>query len=123
MVTDEVDTRLIRVLRQQRALAEFSGYALCEDDLLKILHAATRICAQVFEGRPFCSIYEYCNFDRSLRIMAGVGLEFDAIGRRDWLDCPARTAHTSVQPFVAHDLSQTSITPSCFYSDQIRTVL
>ena len=71
--------RVRKLLRQQAAIAGFGSFALREDDLLKILSEAARVCAEGLSV-PFCKVCRYRVAENDLLIEAGYGWKAGVVG-------------------------------------------
>ncbi len=73
-------TRTIeRLLRQQAALANFGSFAFGENDLVKILSEAARICAESLDV-PYSKICRYRAEENNLLVVAGYGWKTGVVG-------------------------------------------
>lgn len=70
---------VIKLLKQQAALAAFGSFAFQETDLARILNEAARICAASL-GVKFCKICRYREAENDLLIEAGCGWNDHVIG-------------------------------------------
>ncbi len=109
-----------RLRRQQRALADFGGFALGERDLAKVLTEAARVCAECFEV-PFCKICRFRPEENDLLVEAGVGWHQGVIGRvvsRADASSPQGRAFSGGEPVICGDLRKdvTFVLPS-FYAE------
>ena len=109
-----------RLRRQQKALADFGGFAIGERDLGKILMEAARVCAECFEV-PFCKICRYRSEEQDLLVEAGIGWHQGVIGRvvsRADASTPQGRAFSTGEPVICGDLRKdaTFMLPS-FYAE------
>lgn len=79
MPSPRQDRNVIRLLRQQAALAAFGSYAFREPVLLNILTEAARVCADGLEV-PFCKVCRYRPTENDLLIEAGFGWHAGVVG-------------------------------------------
>ena len=98
--------RVGKLLRQQAALASFGSFALRENDLLKILSEAARVCAEGLSA-PFCKVCRYRVVENDLLIEAGYGWQPGVVGhvvsRADG-SSPQGRAFISGKPSICRDL-------------------
>jgi two-component sensor histidine kinase len=73
------DKAVVRLLRQQAALANFGSYAFREPVLLNILNEAARVCAEGLDV-PFCKVCRYRADENDLLIEAGFGWHAGVVG-------------------------------------------
>jgi hypothetical protein len=71
--------RIDRLLRQQSALAGFGSFAFREDDLVKVLNEASRICAEGL-GAGFGKVCQYREATNDLLVVAGYGWKTGVVG-------------------------------------------
>jgi two-component sensor histidine kinase len=79
MPSPRQDRNVIRLLRQQAALAAFGSYAFREPVLLNILTEAARVCADGLEV-PFCKVCRHRPTENDLLIEAGFGWHAGVVG-------------------------------------------
>jgi two-component sensor histidine kinase/DNA-binding NarL/FixJ family response regulator len=99
---------VIKLRRQQAALAGFGSFALGERDLSKVLAEAARVCADGLEV-PYCKVCRYRSDENDLLVEAGVGWHEGVIGRvvsRADETSPQGRAFTTGEPVICDDLSQ-----------------
>ena len=100
--------RVGKLLRQQAALARFGSFALREDDLLKILTEAARVCAEGLSA-PFCKVCRYRVAENDLLIEAGYGWQAGVVGyvvsRADG-SSPQGRAFITGKPSICRDLQE-----------------
>jgi two-component sensor histidine kinase/DNA-binding response OmpR family regulator len=100
--SDEV----LRLLRQQAALAAFGSFALGENDLGKVLTEAARVCADSLKV-PFCKVCRYRSEENDLLVEAGVGWHSGVIGgvvSRADRSSPQGRAFVTGEPVICEDL-------------------
>jgi two-component sensor histidine kinase len=112
--------RVGKLLRQQAALASFGGFALRQDDLLKVLNEAARVCAEGL-GVPFSKVCRYRAEENDLLVVAGFGWKDGVIGNvvsRADKSSPQGLAFTTGQPSICNDLhTNTDFKLPSFYGD------
>lgn len=97
---------VLRLHRQQAALASFGSYAFREPVLLNILNEAARICAEGL-GVPMCKICRYRETQHDLLIEAGHGWHASVVGRvvsQADETSPQGKAYTTGRPVIIQDL-------------------
>eukprot|EP01031_Cornospumella_fuschlensis_P018380 gene18380-22498_t len=97
---------VLKLLRQQAALAAFGTFAFQESDLSKILNEAARICAASL-GVKFCKICRYREAENDLLIEAGCGWNADVVGivvSQADESSPQGRAFTTGEPVIIRDL-------------------
>jgi two-component sensor histidine kinase len=102
--TDAAQVR--KLLRQQSAVARFGSFALRENDVLKVLTEAARVCAECL-GVPFSKVCRYRETENDLLIEAGHGWHPGVIGNvisRADLTSPQGRAFITGQPSICNDL-------------------
>jgi two-component sensor histidine kinase len=111
---------LIRLHRQQAALARFGGFALGERDLGKVLTEAARVCAEGLDV-PFCKVCRYRSEDNDLLVEAGVGWHQGVIGNvvsRADATSPQGRAFITGEPVICGDLTtDASFVLPAFYGE------
>jgi two-component sensor histidine kinase/CheY-like chemotaxis protein len=117
---DSKSNEIRRLRRQQKALADFGGFALGERDLGKVLTEAARVCAECFEV-PFCKVCRFRSEENDLLVEAGVGWHQGVIGRvvsRADASSPQGRAFSTAEPVICGDLSKdvSFVLPS-FYAE------
>jgi two-component sensor histidine kinase len=99
----------IRTLRrQQAAIAGFGSFALRQNDLMKILTEAARVCAEGLSV-PFCKVCRYRTEENDLLIEAGFGWHEGVIGHvvsRADESSPQGRAFITGEPSICNDLRQ-----------------
>jgi two-component sensor histidine kinase len=98
-----------KLLRQQTAIAHFGSFALREDDLLKVLTEASRICAESL-GVPFAKVCRYRAAENDLVIEAGHGWRVGVIGTIESADptSPQGRAFVTGEPSICNDVRKDS---------------
>jgi hypothetical protein len=95
-----------KLLRQQAAIAGFGSFALRQNDLLKVLSEAARVCAEGLSV-PFCKVCRYRAAENDLLIEAGYGWQAGVIGhvvsRADG-SSPQGRAFITGKPSICNDL-------------------
>ncbi len=108
------------LLRQQAALAIFGSFAFQEDDLMKILSEAARICAESM-GVQFCKICRYREQENDLRVEAGFGWHAGVVGEvvsRADESSPQGRAFITGNPVIVRNLKQANgYQPPLFYEE------
>ncbi len=102
------DRTIEKLLRQQRALADFGSFAFKETSLLIILAEAARICAVSLEV-PFCKICRYRQPENDLLIEAGCGWDQGVVGRvvsQADETSPQGRAYVTREPVVIRDIRE-----------------
>ena len=98
--------RIQKLIRQQAAIAAFGTFALREDDLLKILTEAARVCAQGLDV-PFSKVCRYRAAENDLHIEAGYGWAPGVVGHvvsRADKSSPQGQVFITGQPSICNDL-------------------
>jgi hypothetical protein len=109
MNTLSKDERIERLLRQQSALAEFGSFAFREDDLVKVLNEASRVCAEGL-GARFGKVCQYREATNDLLVVAGYGWDTGVVGHvisRADESSPQGRAFVSGQPVISNLVSST----------------
>ena len=99
-----------KLLRQQAAIAGFGSFALRQNDLLKILTEAARICADGLSV-PFSKVCRYRSETNDLLIEAGFGWRAGIIGKvvsRADKSSPQGRAFITGEPSICNDLRKDS---------------
>ena len=99
-------TRVSKLLRQQAAIAGFGSFALRQSDLLTVLTAAARVCAEGLSV-PFCKVCRYRSAENDLLIEAGHGWQPGVVGHvvsRADDSSPQGRAFTTGKPSICNDL-------------------
>jgi two-component sensor histidine kinase/CheY-like chemotaxis protein/putative methionine-R-sulfoxide reductase with GAF domain len=99
---------VIRLLRQQAALAAFGSFALGETDLGRVLTEAARVCAESFDV-PFCKVCRYRAEEDDLLVEAGVGWHSGVVGTvvsRADNSSPQGRAFITGEPVICDDLNE-----------------
>ena len=111
---------MMRLRRQQAALAGFGSFALGEGDLGKVLTEAARVCAEGL-GVPFCKVCRYRSEENDLLVEAGVGWHQGVIGRvvsRADETSPQGRAFMTGKPVICDDLARdASFVLPAFYAE------
>jgi two-component sensor histidine kinase len=100
------DEQVRKLLRQQAAIANFGGFALRQNDLLKVLTEAARVCAEGLSV-PFCKICRYRADENDLQIEAGIGWKEGVVGHvvsRADASSPQGRAFVTGLPSICNDL-------------------
>jgi two-component sensor histidine kinase len=96
-----------RLRRQQAAIAAFGSFALSQNNLLKVLTEAARVCANGLSV-PFCKVCRYRPAENDLLIEAGYGWQDGVVGHvvsRADETSPQGRAFITGQPSICNDLS------------------
>ena len=105
---DDDAARVGNLLRQQAAIAGFGSFALRQNDLLKVLSEAARVCAKGLSV-PFCKVCRYREAENDLLIEAGYGWQTGVIGhvvsRADG-SSPQGRAFITGKPSICNDLAK-----------------
>lgn len=99
-----------KLLRQQAAIASFGTFALRQNDLLKILTEAARVCAEGLSV-PFCKICRFRPETNDLLIEAGCGWNTGVVGNvvsRADKTSPQGRAFSTGQPSICSDLRKSN---------------
>ena len=102
----EGNPTVIKLRRQQAAIAGFGSFALHQSDLLTILTEAARVCAEGLDV-PFSKICRYREAENDLLIEAGYGWNADVVGivvSRADKSSPQGRAFITGQPSISRDL-------------------
>ena len=102
----ESATQVRKLLRQQAAIAHFGSFALRENDVLKVLTEAARVCAECL-GVPFSKVCRYRAEQNDLLIEAGHGWHAGVIGNvvsRADVTSPQGRAFVTGKPSICNDL-------------------
>jgi two-component sensor histidine kinase len=107
------------LLRQQAALAIFGSFAFQEDDLMRILTEAARICAETL-GVRYCKVCRYRADENDLRVEAGYGWDTGVVGevisRADESSAQGR-AFVTGKPVIVRNLDEADgYVPPPFYA-------
>jgi two-component sensor histidine kinase len=94
-----------RLLRLQKATADFGSFALREHDLQRILTEAARACAESL-GVPFAKVCRYRVTENDLLIEAGHGWKCGVIGTTESADpsTPQGQAFVTGKPSICDDV-------------------
>ena len=95
-----------KLLRQQAAIAHFGSFALRENDLLKVLNEAARVCAECLSV-PFSKVCRYRAEQNDLLIEAGHGWHAGVVGNvvsRADVTSPQGRAFITGEPSICNDL-------------------
>jgi hypothetical protein len=98
-----------KLFRQQAAIAGFGSFALRENDLLKVLTEAAKVCAEGLSV-PFSKICRYREAENDLLIEAGHGWKAGVVGNvvsRADETSPQGRAFITGQPSICNDLAGT----------------
>jgi two-component sensor histidine kinase len=102
----EANPTVIKLRRQQAAIAGFGSFALHQSDLLTILTEAARVCAEGLDV-SFSKICRYREAENDLLIEAGYGWNAGVIGNvvsRADKSSPQGRAFITGQPSISRDL-------------------
>ncbi|WP_419730883.1 histidine kinase dimerization/phosphoacceptor domain -containing protein [Lichenicola sp.] len=120
MSDNSKDLDVVRLLRQQAALAAFGSYAFREPILLNILTEAARVCAAGL-GVPFCKICRYRVTENDLLIEAGYGWKPGVVGlvvSEANETSPQGRAYVTGQPVILQNLAEArDVVLPAFYGD------
>ena len=106
MLDQQQPETILRLHRQQAALAAFGSYAFREPVLLNILNEAARICAEGL-GAPLCKVCRYRETENDLLIEAGHGWHAGVVGRvvsQADATSPQGQAYTTGRPVIIQNL-------------------
>jgi hypothetical protein len=94
-----------KLLRQQAAIARYGSFALRENDLLKVLTEAARVCAESLNV-PFAKVCRYRAAENDLLIEAGHGWKAGVIGTIESADpsSPQGRAFVTGKPSICNDI-------------------
>jgi two-component sensor histidine kinase len=108
---DSNAARIGKLLRQQAAIARFGSFALRQNDLMKVLSEAARVCAEGLSV-PFCKVCRYRAAENDLLIEAGYGWQAGVIGhvisRADG-SSPQGRAFITGKPSICNDLHKDNL--------------
>jgi len=111
--------QVLKLLRQQAAIARFGNLALRERDLTKILSEAARACAEGLEV-PFSKVWRYRAEENDLLVVAGHGWQDGVIGHVVWcadMPSPQGRAFITGHPSIIRDLQEDAgFDPPPFYA-------
>jgi two-component sensor histidine kinase len=99
-------TQVRKLLRQQAAVAHFGSFALRENDVLKVLTEAARVCAECLNV-PYSKVCRYREKENDLLIEAGHGWHAGVIGNvvsRADVTSPQGRAFITCKPAICNDL-------------------
>lgn len=102
----EANPTVIKLRRQQAAIAGFGSFALHQSDLLTILTEAARVCAEGLDV-SFSKICRYREAENDLLIEAGYGWNAGVVGNvvsRADKSSPQGRAFITGQPSISRDL-------------------
>jgi two-component sensor histidine kinase len=102
----EANPTVIKLRRQQAAIAGFGSFALHQSDLLTILTEAARVCAEGLDV-PFSKVCRYREAENDLLIEAGYGWNAGVVGNvvsRADETSPQGRAFITGQPSISRDL-------------------
>jgi two-component sensor histidine kinase len=99
------EKKVIKLLRQQAAVADFGSFALRHSDLPKILTEAARACADGI-GAPYAKICKFRVEENDLLIIAGHGWKAGVVGTIESTDStsPQGRAFVTGKPSIFNDL-------------------
>ncbi len=95
-----------KLLRQQAAVAGFGSFALRQNDLMKVLTEAARVCAEGLDV-PFSKVCRYRAAENDLLIEAGHGWHAGVVGHivsRADASSPQGRAFVTGEPSICNDL-------------------
>ena len=98
--------QVVKLLHQQAAIAGFGSFALRQNDLLKVLTEAARVCADGLSV-PFSKVCRYRETENDLLIEAGYGWNAGVVGHvvsRADSTSPQGRAFITGQPSICNDL-------------------
>jgi two-component sensor histidine kinase len=98
--------KVVKLLRQQAAIAHFGSFALSQCDLLKILTEAAKVCANGL-GVPFAKVCRYRETENDLVVEAGYGWHPGVVGHsvsRADETSPQGRAFITGKPSICNDL-------------------
>jgi two-component sensor histidine kinase len=105
---DDSAARVRTLLRQQAAIAGFGSFALRQNDLLKVLTEAARVCAEGLSV-PFSKVCRYRAAENDLFIEAGHGWQDGVVGHvvsRADATSPQGRAFATGEPSICNDLRE-----------------
>ncbi len=105
------DARVSLLLGQQAAMAKFGGFALRQNDLMKILTEAARVCAEGLNV-PFSKVCRYRTAENDLLVEAGYGWKAGVVGHvvsRADLSSPQGRAFMTGEPSICNDLRKDTV--------------
>jgi two-component sensor histidine kinase len=105
---DDDAAKVRKLLRQQAAIAGFGSFALRQNDLLKVLTEAARVCAEGLSV-PFCKVCRYRAAENDMFVEAGYGWHAGVVGRvvsRADESSPQGRAFTTGKPSICNDLGK-----------------
>jgi two-component sensor histidine kinase len=100
--------QVARLLRQQKALADFGVYALRQTELLPVLVEAAKVCAEGLQV-PYCKVCRYRLAEDDLLIEAGFGWNDGVVGHvvsRADVSSPQGRAFVTGLPAICNDLRE-----------------
>jgi len=116
---DDDAAKVRKLLRQQAAVAGFGSFALRQNDLLKVLTEAARVCADGLSV-PFSKVCRYRPAENDLLIEAGHGWQAGVIGHivsRADASSPQGRAFVTGEPSICNDLRKdNNFEPPPFYA-------
>ena len=99
-------SKVRKLLRQQAAIANFGSFALRQNDLMKVLTEAARVCADGLDVR-FSKICRYREAENDLLVEAGFGWKAGVVGNvvsRADESSPQGRAFITGEPSISNDL-------------------
>jgi hypothetical protein len=99
-------TQVRKLLHQQAAVARFGSFALRENDVMKVLTEAARVCAECLNV-PFSKVCRYRTEANDLLIEAGRGWHAGVIGNvvsRADVTSPQGRAFITGEPSICNNL-------------------
>lgn len=105
---DDDAAKVRKLLRQQAAIATFGSFALRQNDLLKVLNEAARVCAEGLSV-PFSKVCRFRPAENDLLIEAGHGWRPGVVGNvvsRADSSSPQGNAFCTGQPSICKDLRE-----------------
>jgi len=103
---DDATATIRKLLHQQAAIAGFGSFALRQNDLMKVLTEAARVCADGLDV-PFSKVCRYRAAENDLLIEAGYGWNAGVVGcvvSRADESSPQGRAFTTGKPSICNDL-------------------
>jgi two-component sensor histidine kinase len=106
----DTEHTVVKLRRQQAALAKFGRSAFKQTDLPTILTEAARICAASLDV-PFCKICRYRADENDLLIVAGCGWDLGVVGRvvsQADETSPQGRAYITGEPVIIRDIRESN---------------
>jgi two-component sensor histidine kinase/CheY-like chemotaxis protein len=115
----DLGDEIMKLRRQQAAIAGFGSFALRQSDLLTVLTEAARVCAEGLSV-PFCKVCRYRAPEDDLLIVAGFGWHDGVVGHvvsRADESSPQGRAFVTGLPSICNDLrTDNNFKPPQFYA-------